>query len=149
MREIDPIKDAIIFEFTRDDEFNLEKKIHFDMKVMYSEIYNCPVLYFHMFDYESNELIDWDSFLEFYKIAEKPSKKRKDLIRKSTLDNTPVESEGNESVDGSLDYFGSKNMAFEIQKTNFPVTGVVFYSLFLCNFCNFLNNIFEVNSLQP
>lgn len=87
---------------------------NFDFKVLYSEVFDSPIMYFNISN-SNGEVILIENYFD----------KKND-----------------NNYDGHI----FQKSIFEIEKSNFPLNGLVYYSLYLCNFSQFLNNIYSLNS---
>jgi hypothetical protein len=101
---------------------SINPSLLFDFKVIYSEIYSSPLMYFNIFN-DKGEPISFSNFL---------------ILKESQKFSQKIDLNDNKEI---LD-----NDNFEVEKSNFPMNGLVYYSLHLCNFSKFLNILYSFNS---
>lgn len=116
-------------------KYHRENNFLITCKIAYSEIYNSPILYFNIYDTGTNEIISWEEY-------------------KTRIDNKTnyTDDSGNtKTINNIASVLLNNNSLFEIEKSNFPYGGGVYYSLYLCNFSLFLNSLLKENndSLKP
>lgn len=100
--------------------------IIFDIDILYSDVYNAPVMYFTITDLNSNKIITIDDY--------------KNLLNLNT-DNDILKF-------NNTNYFfllNNKAKNIEIKKTNFPLSGKIKLSLYLCNFNTLINEVYKNN----
>ena len=100
--------------------------IIFDIDILYSDVYNAPVMYFTITDLNSNKIITIDDY--------------KNLLNLNT-DNDILKF-------NNTNYFfllNNKTKNIEIKKTNFPLSGKIKLSLYLCNFNTLINEVYKNN----